>query len=246
MLLGKPLQRIPGYPLPLPALQKLSTAWQKSAAEESAPFLPAAVRQYLLNSDRHLTNPSARITATKPTDTDHIYRIGAAHSHTFCKIPAYKSTSVWVWSDNTEGVILRQYMVCYNLAQPAAVFRKVMQKGFIHSLFREDSLTCSSKNFSSMLFSVSFVEELILTSSSSFYSHGKLQKSSQNHKVSWVWKGPIRIMESNSWLHRGALKIQTLCLRALSKCLNSGSLGPCPLPRAACSMPTALWYRPCP
>ena len=47
------------------------------------------------------------------------------------------------------------------------------------------------------------------------------------------------ITESNSWLHRDPLKTQTLCLRALSKhTLNSGSLGPCPLPWAAYSMPT--------
>ena len=31
------------------------------------------------------------------------------------------------------------------------------------------------------------------------------------------WKGPTRIIESNSWLHRGPPRNQTTCLRALSK-----------------------------
>ena len=45
------------------------------------------------------------------------------------------------------------------------------------------------------------------------------------------WKGHIRIIECNPWLHTALPKIQTLSLRALSKrSLNSGSLGPCPLP----------------
>jgi len=39
--------------------------------------------------------------------------------------------------------------------------------------------------------------------------------------------------------------MQTLCLSALSKCsLNSSSLGPSALPWSACSMPTALWWKP--
>ena len=35
------------------------------------------------------------------------------------------------------------------------------------------------------------------------------------------WKGPTKIIESNSWLHTGPPKIQTLCLRALSKLWQS-------------------------
>lgn len=39
------------------------------------------------------------------------------------------------------------------------------------------------------------------------------------------WKGHIRLIESNSWLHTLPPKNQTLCLRVLSKCsLNSVSL----------------------
>jgi len=47
------------------------------------------------------------------------------------------------------------------------------------------------------------------------------------------WKRSMGIIKSNSWLHTEPPKIQTLCLRALSKhCLNSGSPG---------AVPTALW-----
>ena len=61
------------------------------------------------------------------------------------------------------------------------------------------------------------------------------------------WKGPTRIIKSNSWLHKGPPKIQTVCLKAPSKCLfNSSSSGLCPLPWAARSMPTTLWCRPFP
>ena len=36
---------------------------------------------------------------------------------------------------------------------------------------------------------------------------------------------PISIIKSNSWLHKGSPKNQTICLRALSRCfLNSGKL----------------------
>jgi len=56
------------------------------------------------------------------------------------------------------------------------------------------------------------------------------------------WKEPIRIMESNSWLHTGSPKNQTLCLRALSKCFfNYGSLGPWSW--RAYSMPTTLSWK---
>lgn len=55
------------------------------------------------------------------------------------------------------------------------------------------------------------------------------------------WKGPTRITDSNPWTHTGPPKIQTLCLLAMPKrSLNSSTL-PYPLPRAACSIPTALW-----
>ena len=49
--------------------------------------------------------------------------------------------------------------------------------------------------------------------------------------------GDSVITEYNSWLHAAPPKIQTLCLRAVSKCsLNSSSLGPWPG-----SMPTTPW-----
>jgi len=49
------------------------------------------------------------------------------------------------------------------------------------------------------------------------------------------------ITGSNSWHHMGLSKNQTLCLRTLSRCsLNSSSSGLCPLPWAACPIPTAL------
>lgn len=58
-------------------------------------------------------------------------------------------------------------------------------------------------------------------------------------KVQQSLKGHITIIESNSQLHTGLLKNQTLCLRALSKCfLKSRSLGPSPLSWGAC--PRAL------
>ena len=62
------------------------------------------------------------------------------------------------------------------------------------------------------------------------------------------WKRSTRITKSNSWLHKGLPQNQTLCLGALSKSsLNSRTLGPWPLPRWACSMPTTmpttLWWR---
>lgn len=31
------------------------------------------------------------------------------------------------------------------------------------------------------------------------------------------WKGPEKIIESNSWLNKGPPKIQALCLRAMSE-----------------------------
>jgi len=53
--------------------------------------------------------------------------------------------------------------------------------------------------------------------------------------------GPLRIIETNFWLHTGSPQIQILCLIALSKLsLNSSSSGPCLLPCGACSMPTSL------
>ena len=61
------------------------------------------------------------------------------------------------------------------------------------------------------------------------------------------WKVPTRIIEFNSWLHTGPHKIQTWYLRLLSKCsLNSCSLGLCPLPWAACAMPTTIKCRTLP
>jgi len=50
------------------------------------------------------------------------------------------------------------------------------------------------------------------------------------------WKGPTRITMSNSRLHRGAYKIPTLCLRAVSKhFLYSINLRPWSPPQGACS-----------
>lgn len=44
-----------------------------------------------------------------------------------------------------------------------------------------------------------------------------------------IWKRLKRIVESSSWLHTGLPKIQTLCLRVLSRrSLNSGTLGHAP------------------
>jgi len=72
--------------------------------------------------------------------------------------------------------------------------------------------------------------------------------SSYNHRLTesqntLSWKGSVRITGSNSWLHTGWPKIQSLYLRALSKhSLNSGTRGcahcpgqpvPCPLPCGA-------------
>ena len=58
------------------------------------------------------------------------------------------------------------------------------------------------------------------------------------------WKGPTRAIESNSKLSIGPPQIQTQCLTVVSRCsLSSSSSGLCPLPWAACSMPTALWGR---
>ena len=61
------------------------------------------------------------------------------------------------------------------------------------------------------------------------------------------WKEPVRIIESNSWLHSAPHKLQTLSLRAVSKhSLNSGTGGrahspgqpvPCPPPRGAAPVP---------
>jgi len=45
------------------------------------------------------------------------------------------------------------------------------------------------------------------------------------------WKGPARITESSSWLHKEPPKNQTLWLRVLPRFfLNSSSLGPCHCP----------------
>jgi len=61
---------------------------------------------------------------------------------------------------------------------------------------------------------------------------------------SMSWKGFTHVVVSNSQLHIGNSKTHTLCLRALSQCsLSCSSSGPCPLPWAACSMPTTLWSR---
>jgi len=59
------------------------------------------------------------------------------------------------------------------------------------------------------------------------------------------WKRPTRIIESNSWLHRAPPKIQTLCLRALSKCfLVLQHSGPCPASSGAEPFPNPrLTYR---
>ena len=61
------------------------------------------------------------------------------------------------------------------------------------------------------------------------------------------WKGPVRIIEPNSWLHTALPKILTQCLKAQSKhSLNSISSVPWPLSWAACSMPTTLLWKPFP
>jgi len=55
------------------------------------------------------------------------------------------------------------------------------------------------------------------------------------------WKEPIRIIESNSWLHTGPPKNQTIYLRAVSRCFsNSSSSVLCPLPWGGCSSAWAL------
>ena len=61
------------------------------------------------------------------------------------------------------------------------------------------------------------------------------------------WKGPVRTIKSNSRFHTGPPKIQTLCLRALSRhSLNSSTGGhahspgqpvPCPAPCGAAPVP---------
>ena len=51
------------------------------------------------------------------------------------------------------------------------------------------------------------------------------------------WKGPTKVTESSS--------NPALCLRAVSKrSLNSGSLGPCPLPWRACSCRCSVVKKP--
>lgn len=129
-----------------------------------------------------LTNPSARITTTKPIDKDHIYRINVAHSHKFCKI---KIPVAWIWRGNTEDVTLRWCMFDL-LAWPAIAFWKVMQK-YIH--FSEKSLIYISESFTFMLVLVSPVEELVLVFWSVFFSHisytklAKLSKRQNSHVV---------------------------------------------------------------
>ena len=55
------------------------------------------------------------------------------------------------------------------------------------------------------------------------------------------WKVPTRIMECNSWLHTGSSKIQTQCLRVLSKCSLSSSIrghAHCPEKAVPCTPPS--------
>jgi len=71
----------------------------------------------------------------------------------------------------------------------------------------------------------------------------------QNNRITEYpeWEGTHkdqRAQFSNSWLHTGPPKIQTLCLRELSKCsLNSGCLEPWSLPWGACSIPIIVRWR---
>lgn len=83
---------------------------------------------------------------------------------------------------------------------------------------------------------------------SSKTAHGRLP-AFQSLILPWnqnilSWKGPTRVTEPSSCLHRRPPKIQTLWLRALSKCsLSSGILGLCTLPWAACCMPITIQWR---
>jgi len=45
-----------------------------------------------------------------------------------------------------------------------------------------------------------------------------LQFLDLNHRISQVVQNPPKITQSNSWLYTEPLKLQTLCLRVLSKC----------------------------
>lgn len=56
------------------------------------------------------------------------------------------------------------------------------------------------------------------------------------------WKDHTKIIASNSLLHSGLHKTQTLSLRAVSQCsVSSGSMELCSLPWVAWSMSIALW-----
>jgi len=69
------------------------------------------------------------------------------------------------------------------------------------------------------------------------------------------WKGPTKTIEANPWLHTGPPKIQTLHLRALSRCsFSSGPWGcahcpgqpvPCPPPSGADPVPHPQLRLPC-
>jgi len=60
------------------------------------------------------------------------------------------------------------------------------------------------------------------------------------------WKGPTSITESRPSLHTRTPEIHTLSESAVQTLPELRHSGPCPLPWAGCSMPTALWCRPFP
>jgi len=62
--------------------------------------------------------------------------------------------------------------------------------------------------------------------------------------MSQLLEYPMLTGTHKDWVQPLDPKNQTLYVRVLSRhFLNSGSLGPCPLPCRASSMPTALWWR---
>jgi len=69
----------------------------------------------------------------------------------------------------------------------------------------------------------------------------------KNHRIQFQpsLDGRTKIIKSNSWLHTGLPKIQTLCLRTLSKCfLNSGRVSAVTTAlRSLFQGPNTLWLR---
>ena len=69
----------------------------------------------------------------------------------------------------------------------------------------------------------------------------------KNHRIQFQpsLDGRTKIIKSNSWLHTGLPKIQTLCLRMLSKCfLNSGRVSAMTTAlRSLFQGPNTLWLR---